>query len=293
MIRLSMKLCLQLLVISALALPCWSQKYEVRAIGDEFGYIAVQLRDTVSAGLPTTTSDFTDFQFEIRWPSAYGEEVDLQLICSDYHVIDGLNSRESNGGYYWRVFAADSIPFHPPENWVLKQWETIGKFKVNYPWEPDTGYFAVANQDWVIQGLNLSLEGVDYAPIIKDSATNYIFPTTVWGYVWKGGATPWGGFDEHSWTYGLNWENECGQVYDTLYQPYSSSRCIIPGGRTYYPTNLNNYFSGYCRDLKMNSGSYLEIPEGKTLNISGNVYVDPSAEIKILNGGTVNIEQPD
>ena len=290
MIRISFKFCFQGLLIFLFSLPCFSQKYEVRAIEDESGYIAVQLRDTVSADLPTTSTDITDFQFEIRWPAAYGTEVDVQLICSNYYIVDGLGSRQTTGSLYWRVFAADSIPYHPLQNWVVKQWETIGKFKVTCPSGSDTGYFALANQDWVIQGLNLGLEGVDFTPVKKDSVTDYIFPTKVWDWVWKGGATPSGGFDGHSWTNGLNWENACGDIYDASLKPTSGSNCIIKSGLTNYPSNFNNFLSGQCHDLKLNNSSYLEIPSGKSLNISGNAEVDLSAELKVKNGGTLNIE---
>jgi hypothetical protein len=289
---MSLKFCLLFLMIFSLTLPCRSQRYEVRAIEDESGYIAVQLRDTVSTGLPTTSTDFTDFQFEIRWPAAYGTEVDVQLICSDYFLVDGLGARQSTGSRYWRVFAADSIPFHPSQNWILRQWETIGTFKVVYPVGPDTGYFSLANQDWVIQGLNLGLEGVDYTPDIKDSVTNYIFPTTIWDWVWKGSGTPTGGFDEHSWTYGLNWVNECGDTYDASLKPTGGSRCIIKGGLTDYPTNFNNYSIGYCLNLKMLNGSYLEIPSGKLLNIWGTAEINTGANVVVKDGGSLNLQVP-
>lgn len=281
------------LMIFVLSFPVHSQKYEVRAIEDEYGYIAVQLRDTVSAGLPATSADITDIQFELRWPASYGEDVDVALICSDYKLTEGLGSVQSTGNYYWRVFAADSVPFHPAADWIVKQWETIGTFKVIKAYGTDTGFFAIASDNWVVQGLNLGIDGADYPARVSDSATNYVLPTIVWDWVWKGGATPASGFDEHSWTFGSNWTNECGDIHDAALQPGMGNNCFIPGGIIYFPTNFNNFTYGLCYNLKMKENSYLEIPAGIPLYVTGTAEARSGSQIIIRGDGSLNIETQD
>jgi hypothetical protein len=270
-----------------------AQSFEARVITNGSGYLEYQMRETSGTGIPTTTTDFMDIQFELRWAVSYSENLDVGLLCSGYNLIDGLGSRGNTGGFYWRVFAADDVPLQPQEDWVTNQWETIGQFKAVDPWSSGTGTFRLADQDWLIQGLNINIDGVDYEISVADSTEEYAYPTTVFDYVWKGGAAPSEGYDQYSWTCGLNWENECGEAYDLLSQPGFSSNCIIPGGLSYYPKNLNNYTSGYCNLLKMYDNSYLEIPEGKALYVTGSINVDAAAEIKVKNGGDLEIVQPD
>jgi hypothetical protein len=284
-------------------LGCWlfiagipvlnSQDFEIRMMQDDFDYIAVQMRETSGTGTPSASNDFMDLQFEIRWDTSYGTDLDVGLICSRYYLIDGLGSRQRDGRFYWRVFAADSVPFHSGSGWVTGQWETVGQFKAIWPLSEDTASFAVAKYDWVIQGLNINVDGIDYPISRGDSLANYLIPTLVYEYVWKGGASPAKGYDQNSWTYGLNWENECRDRYDTLDLPYYGSRCIIPSGLTYYPTNFNNYTDCFSRILKMNNNSYLEIPSGKRLWINTDLNVDPGAQIKVIDGAELRVEQPD
>lgn len=275
-----------------LPVQAFPQKYEVRTVTNDPGYLAVQLRDTIPAGLPLVTTDITDFQFEIRWPQTYGADVDVVLLCSDYNLAEGLGMLKSTGSYNWRVFAADSVPFHPPHDWVVNQWETIGTFRVTKNSGTDSGYFAVAADDWVAQGLNLGLEGLDYTVRVSDSAVNYVYPTLVWDWVWAGGATPSLGYDEQSWTYGLNWRNECGTLYDAVSQPGTGSNCLLPGGLTYYPANFNNFSSGLCLHLRMLNGSSLEIPFDKLLVINGLATFLPGSTIVVDSGGNLHVEAP-
>jgi hypothetical protein len=199
---------------------------------------------------------------------------------------------QTEDNFYWRVFAADSVPFQPQANWVEDQWESIGRFKAVEPNLEDTADFAVAADGWVIQGLNINIDGTDYSVQPGDSIADYIFPTTVYDYVWAGGAIPASGYDQYSWSYGPNWVNECGQVYDSFSPPDSISNCFIPGGLTYYPVNINNAATGKCNDLRMYNNAYLEVPSGKTLNILGKATLLPGSEMVAGNGAVINIEQP-
>lgn len=227
-----------------------AQDFEMRVIGDDFDYIAVQVRETSGTGLPTITTDILDVQFEIRWDTVYSLDLDVGLIYSEYKLLDGLGSRQEEDNFFWRVFAADSAPFSPKDDWIEDQWVTIGQFKAIEPFDEDTAAFAVAPDLWIIQGLNINIDGTDYSITPGDSLQEYKYPTLVYDYVWAGGAAPASGYDESSWTYGLNWENECRQKYNATEIPSNSNRCIIPGGLTYYPTNFNNYSEGFARILK-------------------------------------------
>jgi hypothetical protein len=269
-----------------------AQDFEIRLVTNTFGYIEVQMRETSGAGTPTTSTDIMDIQFELRWDQSYSPDLDVSLLCSDYNLVDGLSARETEDNFYWRVIAADSVPFQPQANWVEDQWESIGRFKAVEPNLEDTADFAVAGSDWVIQGLNINIDGTDYSIEPGDSITDYIYPTKVFDYVWTGGAAPESGYDQSSWTYGPNWVNECGQVYDASSAPVATSNCCIPGGLTYYPVNFNNSATGNCNDLRMQNDAYLEVPPGITLNVLGRATLLPGAEMEVKNGGIINLDNP-
>lgn len=269
----------------------FSQNFEIRMVQDDFEYIAVQMRETTGTALPNTSSDIMDIQFGIRWDQSYGTGLDVSLICSDYQLIDGLNNRQSEDGFYWRVFASDSVPFGPSESWIISQWVTIGRFKATASGQ-DTASFALAPDDFSLQGLNVNIDGTDFPITVGDSLASYVYPTTVYDFIWKGGATPSSGYDQSSWTYGLNWEDACGTLHEASSQPSGTSNCFIPGGLTYYPANFNNFSSGQCDILKMNNGAQLNIPTGKILNVTERADVNPAAQIHVANGGNLNIGLP-
>lgn len=269
-----------------------AQDFEIRLVTDPMGYIEVQMRETSGTGIPTTSTDIMDMQFELRWDQSYSPDLDLDLLCSDYNLTDGLSARQTKDNFYWRVFAADSVPVQPQSNWIEDQWETIGRFKAFGPDLEDTADIAIAAGDWVIQGLNINIDGTDYSIEPGDSVTDYNYPTKVYDYVWTGGAAPESGYDQNSWTYGPNWTNECGQVYDVFNPPDSISNCFIPAGLTHYPENFNNSSAGNCNDLRMQNDAYLEVPSGITLNILGKVILMPGAEMVVNNGGTINLDNP-
>jgi hypothetical protein len=263
------------------------QNFEVRTVQNEFGYLEVQIRETSGTNLPTIASDITDLQFEIRWLKSYGSDVDVGVICDFYYLVDGLGPRQSSGTYYWRVFAADQVPFQPGHNWVINQWESVVKFKVTTGGGSGSGSFSLAADAWVIQGLNFGIDGVDYTPVVSSNVTNYAYPTTVYDYVWAGGASPSGGFNQNSWTNGANWTNACGTSYYVANPPAITNRCIIPTGLPYYPTNFNNLLSGSCKSLNILSNALLNVPESITLTVSDEITVESGGLLDIKPGGTV------
>lgn len=279
-------------LLALIALPGFTQDFEARTIQDEYGYISVQFRNNESNGIPAMSADITDIQFEIRWPQSYGEAVDVALACSDYKLVEGLGGAQASGGHHWRVFAADSVPFHPVHDWVPGQWETIGKFNVTSP-DAGAGYFAPSPDDWVVQGLNFGLDGVDYVVTVHDSVTGYPYPTKTWDCVWKGGAAPSGGFDQHSWTFGSNWTNVCGAGYEADFTPSAGHNCLIPGSLVYYPTNFNNYTAGTCFNLKILDGANLEVPAGVTLTVTGRADIYTGSQVTVKSGGSLRIQVPE
>lgn len=265
----------------------YSQSFEVRTVESDYGYVEVQIRETSGTSIPTTSSDITDLQFEIRWPQSYGPDVDVDIICADYNLVEGLGGRQSEGSYYWRAFAADNIPFSPASGWVVNQWRSIGTFQVMVSSSSGSGTFALAPDSWVLQGLNFGVDGVDYTPLIHSSYAGHPYPTLVYDYVWKGGATPSGGFDGNSWTSGANWENPCGTGYNEGAQPTAANNCLIPSGVTDWPTNFNNSTTGVCNALRLRPNTLLEIPNLVTLTANGKILVESGANLDVQNGGTL------
>jgi len=90
-------------------------------------------------------------------------------------------------------------------------------------------------------GQNMGVDGKDYTSSVSGIITDYGCPTIVYDYVWKGGNTYTGGYDENSWTLGSKWESPCGVEKVWANYPGESFNCLIPSGLTYYPTNFINY----------------------------------------------------
>jgi len=263
------------------------QNFEVRTVQNEFGYLEVQIRETSGTNLPITASDITDLQFEIRWLKSYGSDIDVGVICDFYNLVDGLGPRQSSGIYYWRVFSADQVPFQPDHNWVINQWESVAKLKVVTDSGDGNGTFELPSNAWVIQGLNFGIDGVDYTPVVSSNVSNYAYPTTVYDYVWAGGASPSGGFNQNSWTSGANWTNPCGSSYNIANPPVITNRCIIPSGLTHYPTNFNNILTGSCKSLNIHSNALLEVPTSAILTVADDIRIENGGLLDIKSGGTV------
>jgi hypothetical protein len=265
----------------------FAQTFEVRTVESDYGYVEVQIRETSGTNIPTTSSDITDLQFEIRWPQSYGSDVDVDIICADYNLVEGLGARQTEGPNYWRVFAADNIPFSPASNWVVNQWRSIGTFKVLVTSSSGSGTFELAPDAWVLQGLNFGVDGVDYTPLINSNYSGHPYPTLVYDYVWKGGTAPSSGYDENSWTSGANWEDPCGTGYNEGAPPTAANNCLVPTGASDWPTNFNNSTTGVCNALRLRPNSWLEIPNMVTLTVNGAILVENSADLEIKNGGTI------
>lgn len=278
------------LIIIYLLIPVFihAQYLEIRTHMNDVEYLEVQMRDTTNSGLLFITSEIVDLQFEIRWPQSLGADVDVEMICSYYDILDGLNSRNSEGSFYWRVFSCDPLLLNPPNNWTQNQWQTIAKFEVTKTAGSGSGSFAVTPDDWVVQGMNINIYGTDYDIHVFDSVINLNYPYPVYDHVWKGGESG-AGYDENSWTNGSNWEMPCGQTYGVYQPPDTSTNCLIPGGLTFYPTNFNNSTKDSCRILRMQPYSLLEIPNGNTLKVCKNLHVENGALLDVKPGGKLEI----
>jgi hypothetical protein len=274
------------ILIAAIQLAA-GQTFEVRTVESAYGYVEVQIRETTGSNIPTTSTDITDLQFEVRWPQSYGADVDVDIICADYNLVEGLGGRQSEGAYYWRVFAADNIPFSPTSTWVVNQWRSIGTFQVLVSSSSGSGTFALAPDTWVLQGLNFGVDGVDFTPLIVSNYSGHPYPTLVYDYVWKGGAAPSGGFDGNSWTSGANWEDPCGTGYNEGAPPTAANNCLIPTGSSTWPTNFNNSTTGVCNALRIRPAAFLEIPGPVILTTNNKLWVETGGTIDIKNGGTV------
>ena len=265
----------------------FGQHFEVRTIDSDNGYVEVQIRETTGAGLPTVVDDITDLQFEIRWLKSYGNDLDVSFICGSYNLTEGLGSKQSTASYFWRVFAADQVPFHPGQNWSVNQWESVGKFKVTATNSNGNGSFELPANSWVVQGMNFGIDGKDYTPEVYSNVSNYSYPTTIYDYVWIGGASPSGGYNQNSWTNGANWEDVCGATYQVSSPPAITNKCIIPTGLAFYPTNFNNKLSCSCMSLLILSGAFVEVPANATLTVSDEIRVKSGGLMRVKPGGTV------
>ncbi len=275
-----------ILIFIIIALISHGQTFQVQTVESGYGYVEVQIRETSGSNMPTTTTDITDLQFEIRWPQNYGSDVDVDIICAEYNLVEGLGGRQVQDADYWRVYAADQIPFSPDHDWVVNQWESIGIFKVMVTSSSGNGSFELSPDAWVLQGLNFGVDGVDYAPVIYSNVTGYPFPTLVYNYVWKGGAVPSNGFNESSWTSGANWDDPCGTSYSEVNPPIAASNSIIPTGMTFWPINFNNATSGICNTLWVRPNALLEIPNSITLTTLGELMIEGGV-VEVKTGGTI------
>ena len=285
-----MKKIITLLILSLPLLVLQSQDFEVQTVQNDLDYLLVQIRETSGTGMPTTTNDITDLQFEIRWPQSYGSDLDVDLICDTWSLVEGLGARQSEGTYYWRVFAAMDVPFSPSSDWVEDQWETVGIFRIVTTSTSGTGDFDIPADAWVVQGLNFGIDGHDFTPVPYDLVTGLPFPTLVYDYVWKGGTTLPPDYDEHSWTLGSNWENPCGTHYSPTEPPSAGFNCIIPGGLTYYPSNFYVTGDGFCDFLRIRNGASVSVPGGATLN-TVRILCETGSDLTIEPGGAVDVEE--
>jgi hypothetical protein len=265
----------------------FAQTFQVRTIESDYGYVEVQIREVSGTNVPTTASDITDLQFEIRWPQSYGSDVDVDIICADYNLVEGLGGKQTEGSFYWRVFAADNIPFSPAGNWTVNLWETVATLKVLAASSNGGGTFAIAPGAWVLQGLNFGINGVDFDPVIHSTYTGHPYPTLVYDYVWVGGAPPSGLYNQNSWTSGANWEDPCGTGYSEINPPTAGNNCLIPTGASHWPTNFNNAFGSDINALRMRPSTVVEIPNTKTLTINAVARIEAGALLDIKNGGSV------
>jgi len=272
--------------ILILSIITWSnfmygQSFQVRTVESDYGYVEVQIREISGTNTPSTSNDITDLQFEIRWPQSYGSDVDVDIICAEYNLVEGLGARQTQGSNYWRVFATDQVPINPDHDWVVNQWESIGIFKVIVTSSSGSGTFELSPDLWVFQGLNFGLDGEDYSPLVYTNITGHPFPTHVYNYVWEGGASPSNGFDENSWTSGANWTDPCGAIITELNPPASSSNCIIPTGMTFWPTNFYNTTGATCNTIWIRPAALVEVPNTITLTTLGDFKIE---------GGTLDIK---
>ena len=272
------------LMLSSFALLSIGQTFEIRTTEGDEGYLYVQMRETSGTGTPQTSDQLSDLVFQIKWLSSLGN-VDMgNVICSSYEITKS-GTRSVQGGYYYQEYYADNTPFAFPENWTQNIWVTIAKMEVGTG--SGTGTFEIGDNAFVPTGVNIGVNLVDYTPTVNGSATDYNFPTIVYDHVWVGGNASVPLYNEKSWALNTNWQTACGDV--SAAAPTSASNCLIPGGLTHYPGNVDLFgiFIAAGNNVRIASGGEINAGElasgglaNQLLTFSGDLFVQGSLNIK-------------
>jgi len=283
-----------IIISCCLAMPflVQSQYFEIRTFLNDLDYLNVEMRDTTNSGIVNTSAEIVDMQFEVRWPKSLGADVDVKVICTNYDIWrETLGYRGEEGDYYYRVFSAYPLAHDPYKNWVKNEWQTLVKLEVTSASSNTGGSFTPAPNTWVVEDLNLNIDGIDYDVHVTDSIMELPYPTIVYKYVWEGGQQSFSGWDENSWGNGLNWADPCGSsIYGFSQPPTDTSNCVIPGDLTYYPTNFNNQTSDSIRRLRLQPGALLVIPGGITLVALKNLINENGANLEVITGGKLEVK---
>ncbi len=269
----------------------YSQTFEIRTTENDYGYLAVQMRETSGTGTPTTSTNIVDITFVVRYPSG---AVDFDLICStnDYYIIDGLGGEQSSGGFDYHYWNASNTPYSCPNNWVQNTWVDIAVLKATGA--TGSGTVEIAPNNWDGRSLNWNQGGIDYLPIVNGNVS-YSYPTVVYDLVWKGGGQV--GF-ETDWFFSLNWEDECGDAASSA--PNSTLNVYIPdvsGGSGYLPSsNLMNSMA--CKNLRIEAGGQLSVPAtngalavSEKLYSYGTLTITPNANATITGDSYLDAAQ--
>ena len=279
-----------------------AQTFEIRLVSNDADYLEVQMKETSGTGTPNTSTLISTINFQIRWLSTLGTDIDLTCSNNDYNIADGWGSMQTQGSYNYRAYYATNTPFNCPTNWVTGQWETITTFKVTTG--SGTGTFEVAPDNWVPERLNWAQgdPAVTYHPTANGQVDNYSYPTLIYNYVWQGGSGP--ASKRSRWENTGNWEGTCsGDAPPENYYPYdgqSNGYIYIPGGLTYYPETTGSDKDGwYCTKLLIGENAHVSVPDLNSnspshftilndLTVKGKLYLPALGYATV--GGTTEID---
>jgi hypothetical protein len=264
-----------------------SQAFESRVINNSFGYLEYQMRETTGINPPSQTTPITDITFTIRWSTALGDPLEINLLCTEYNMIEGFPSALTQGAYYYKLFGCDPIPVYPPVDtvqWTTNAWQTICTMKISNP-TPGTGDFAIAPNGFIATNINFSFDSdgdnipEDYSPVINGGVTAYPFPTLVFDRVWNGANTD-------RWNLAGNWSNTCGLAGGI---PTTTQNCLVPDiDETvgFNPTTATADLA--CKSLTIGSGGWLTIPASRKINATGPTVVQADGKLDVLASTTTN-----
>ena len=273
------------LILVGLSHQSFAQTFESRVVENDMGYLVYQMRETSGVGTPTTTTDISDITFVIRWQTTLSTDMDLICTTNDYSIIDGDPGLHSYLTYSYRYWNGNiASPIHPPHDWTEDVWEDIAIFKTTTG--SGSGDFEVAPDGDDGRSLNWAQGDppVSYTPTINGNLSNYTYPTLVYDYVWVGGFSSSGFWDEESWTYAGNWLNECGGTVSS--GPSVTNNCFIPNGQTYYPANASilGVFPSNSLNVRIGLGGAInwndQHANNNILDILGNLDIYGTMNIK-------------
>jgi len=268
-----------------------SQAFESRLILNSRGYLEYQLRETTGTnppwGDPNVWGEYdrpiSDITFMIRWPLALGDDLEINLLCTKYNIIEGFPNalQHPTESYYYKLFGCDPIPVYPPEDtnyWQQNVWQTIAEMKIVNPAE-GTGDFSIAPSGWIFNNLNFGFDydedgdGDDFTPtIFSGQVDDYPYPTPVYDRIWTGEAS-------NRWNTSGNWINGCGDAGTT---PTIATNVLVPDvdedGGYFNPSTLT-VATISTKGLTIGPGGFLTVPSTKNLNATGALIVQADGRI--------------
>lgn len=291
-------------IFGAVSSDLVAQSFQIQLIKNDYGYLAVQMRETSGTGTPTTSTDIGDISLEIRWLTSLS--TDVAIICSDndYNLADALGSLETSGSYSFRLFQATNTPFNPPLNWVQNEWTTLAVFQATSG--SGAGDFEIGPHTFGGYDLNWNQDGTDYEPAIIGNVSSYSYPTIVYDYVWVGGVSGPGASPTY-WNQTSNWSDPCGNAPSSGFWPYQITEnvCIpdVSSGSNVYPDSFKSSdgYSYTCKNLLILDGAQLTVPDlsgnigtstyfniANDAVIDGKLYISPMGHVTVTSNTTIN-----
>ena len=282
----------------AISISSFSQTFEMRTYLNDYGYIAVQLRQTALGGQPNPLSSadgISGLVFTVKWAQNLGN-VDVDVICTNYNITES-GSRSTKETYYYQQFGC-SAALICPDDYVLNEWETIATINSTIASGSTDGTFELAENGWAgnllvtIDWDALGSSTGYYPTLVTGACDDTPIPTIVYDLVWTGAGSPTAFQNENSWSLAGNWSDECG---GTGSAPSAASNCFIPSGLTNYPENFYSALvpgsTAPANNVRIQSGGSInfgiQATASELLNISGSLFVYGTLTINPDAGVTV------
>lgn len=162
------------LLFLSLSLTTLAQSYEIRAVNKGAGFIGVEMRSTKGTP-PSTNNALTDFVFGLKWLSSYN--VDLATSITTGYNIKKSDVRKQKDSFDFQAFYADNTPLFFSTPWTPGNWVEIMSVRNTRIAMSSIGYgtFAIAENGFdPTTDPNISVDLVDYRPVIDGSALNVL-----------------------------------------------------------------------------------------------------------------------